>query len=341
MPHDRPPQTATIIDVARLAGVSKSTVSRVIRDQEKVAPLTREKVLAAARELHYTPDQWARRLRQGPAPSIGLVISTVDIPIFAKLNRYLHEKLRDRGYHVVQEMVLEYDESLIRSQIDNVQGLHASGIILAVGSMPDELLLTYSSRVPLLYLGAPTPELPIENIAWDSKSDGRLIVDHLYEMGHRHIVIQTEQKSHSRGTWARTTAAYVHSQTLGMTASLVDVFDIDDVDTHVRSVLRQGATAVVCAYDSWLFETWRAAKRCGLRVPEDLSLVGSDGVADGLDLLGATTVRHPVDQLATLAANRIVELVENPDLRRGPAQQLYLPGELLEGSVRRLPPATP
>lgn len=331
--HRHLPKPATIIDVARLAGVSKSTVSRVLRGEDRVAEETREKVRQAAAELRYTPDTIAQRMRTGPDRSIGLVVSTVDVPVHGQLNRYLHEDLRDRGYHVLQAMILGTDQTLVKGQIDNILGLQVQGLIIAAGAVSDELLVDYAARIPLVLGGAPAPELPINNIAYDGERDGRTLIDHLHGLGHRTIVIQAEARSRSRGTWARAEAASARARSLGMEVHVVDVFGVDDDVEHVRRALALGATAIVCAYDTWLFRTWRAVRALGLDAPEDISLTGVDGVTDGVDLLGATTIRHPVEELSRRVADRITEMIEAPREADTERVRRYLPGELLTGST--------
>lgn len=337
MPAGRQPRPRgsqpTIIDVAQLAGVSKSTVSRVLRNESRVSPATRERVLSASATLRYVPDIAAQRMRLGPQRSIGLVVSSVDSPIFARLNRDLHERLRDHGYHIIQEMILDTDQDLIRSQINNVIGLHVQGLIIAAGVVTDEMLTEYAARIPMVFVGPPISGLPVHNIGYDESYHGRLIIEHLAELGHESIVVQTKEKHESRGTWIRTRSAVEHALSHGMKVTTNHVIQDPDLCDGVDLVLAAEATAIVCAYDSWLFKTWRVVREMGLSVPADISLIGSDGVNEAIDLLGVTTVRHPVTELATKIAELIVALIDASDPHAvNPVHEL-LRGDLLTGST--------
>lgn len=323
----------TIFDVADRAGVSKSTVSRVLRNESRVSEATREKVLAAAKDLKYTPDATAQRLRMGPGRSVGLLISTVDIPIYARLNRELHEQLHTRAYHVVHELLLQAEPNLIDVQIEHLLGLQIQGLIVSAGSVSDDQLLDVSHRIPTVFVGPPVPELPVHNVAYDYEFAGGVAVDHLYELGHRKIMIQTRDKMGSRGIWMRSNVSATRARQLGMETRMVHVLDIDDYVDFVRESVDAGFTAFVCAFDRLLFQAWRAAEKLGLAVPGDLSLVGCDGVTDGMDILGVTTICEPVRELAQRAVDVLDELIETPHLpSRGTIHEL-LRGELMTGST--------
>lgn len=334
MPHKRP----TILDVARAAGVSKSTVSRVIQKDPRVSDQADRAVREAMRELNYVPIAAAQDLRMPDTNSIGLLLRNVDTPIYAQLNYHLHKYFRSHGYAVVQETAVgkhPVDEET--SQLAHIRGLRVSGIVVASGTIPSEALAWHASQVPLIVVGRPETDQSLHNVAYDQHANGRLIIEHLYERGHRSIVIQTISPQASLGSATRAAAAVERASELGMDVTEFDVTGGVDYEDLINRVIRVGhASAVCCLYDRLALSLWTQFEANGLRVPEDISVIGSDGVMDGLNFIGLSTLRQPVERVSELTAEAMMAFIRSgePD---EPLRHL-LPGWILPGrTVATLP----
>ncbi|MDH2456223.1 LacI family DNA-binding transcriptional regulator [Corynebacterium bovis] len=340
-PNPRP----TITDVAAAAGVSTSTVSRVLRGDGRVADATRTRVTEVVRDLGYVPTAAARSmrggsLRTGGGESLGLLIRNIDSPYYARLNLLLQKRLRARGFHVVQETVVGPHPVSEEELLANIASLRVRGILVASGSVPSPVLVEWSSRVPLVVVARPEPSPGLHCIANDEPANGRALAGHLHSLGHRRIVVEVVDPAHSLGSHVRSAALVARARELGVEVTEYDVTAGHDVDDLVDRVVRgTGATAVACLHDRLLLAVWRGLRARGLSVPGDVSLTGSDGLTDGVDLLGLTTVRQPVERIAELAGDLVVDLVGGggPDPADGPVRRT-VPGWLLTGTTAGPPP---
>lgn len=305
----RPPRRPTILEVAATAGVSKSTVSRVINGDTAVSLAAKDAVEHAIASLGYTPSFAARQLRRSSVRSVGLFSSAIDTPIFAALNMYLQEVLRPGGFHVVQETIVGRAPHVHREHLENLIRLGVEGLITAVGALSSELIAEYHRRLPLIVMGRPEANVAVHNIAFDEDGHGRLSIDHLYRLGHRRIIVQTKRPEESMGSFVRSTAAIRYAREHGMRVIAAPPQRIFTDPSWLAAQVRSGVTAALCAFDRWALDTWRAALAAGLRVPDDLSLVGADGMLDGIDLLGLTTIRKPVEVVARRTAEVMTGLL--------------------------------
>lgn len=330
----------TIYDVAQYAGLSKSTVSRALRGGSNVSPASQDAIRHAIDALGFIPTQAARTLRTSPKATIGLLTRNIDAPSYAKLNYFLQQRLLSHGMHLVQEGVVGRHPANETALLDNLVGLQVQGVLVATGTIPSDKLLKYAQQVPLVVVGRPEPNPNLHNIAYDQHLHGRLIAQRLHELGHHNVVVQVVPQEYSIGSYARVKAMLQRADELGMSIHTYDVSQPVDYNDLINRTLRgTRATAMSCLYDRYLLTAWRQLTIRGIRVPEDMSLVGTDGVVDGVDLLGLSTIRLPVEFLAERAADLIVELSANPDR---PLVRELIPGWLLPGRTAvAVDPATP
>lgn len=324
----------TILDVAAAAGVSKSTVSRVIRQDSRVAKTTRQAVEQAIRQLGYVPAMSAQLMRAKPAPTIGLLISSIDIPIFAQLNRYLHEGLTEHGFHVIQQTVTHSTRESNEAALENLASMPIQGMLVSVGGVESEQHLRFAQRMPLVVVGRPEPTGQLNTVGFDEGAHARLIVDHLVALGHTRIMMQEAPQDRSMGTWMRAEAqkAYAASKGLDFASAITFGMKEHDLIRWVDAVHRDGYTAITGLFDRNAIAVLRAAKKLGIDVPGQLSVTGSDGVLEGLDLIGLTTVRKPVELVGRIAARRIVEMVRSDDAG-DECMRHFVAGKLVAGTT--------
>lgn len=311
---EQPRKQATIIDVAGRAGVSKSTVSRVLRGDLRVSPKAQEAVSQAIEELHYIPTAAARALRSQPSNNVGLLTRNISTPAYSQLSYLLQRRLGERGYHLIHEGVVKEAPLQESELLDSLAALKVRGVLVASGAISSKDLKRYSERLPLVVVGRPEPDLSLHNVAYDQELHGRLVAEYFYEMGHRKIVVQVVSPTKSVGSYVRSQSTLKWARELGMSVFALDVSRPVEFDDFIYRVVRgESVTGIACLYDRWMLTTWRELLARGVSVPEDVSLFGSDGLLDGVDLFGLSTVRLPVEQVAERAAQVLTDLIERPE----------------------------
>jgi len=278
-------------------------------------------------------------MRGEPLPSIGLFVSAVDIPIFGLLNRYLHEELHSLGYYVLQETIVNSTVEARESAMENLTRMPIQAIMVSVGGAESQLHRRFADRLPLLVVGRPEPTGELHSVGYDEKYHGRILVDHLAELGHTKIAMQDARMSRTMGTWVRVQAQMKRAEELGIDYTATHTYDMNDeeLERWLLDIVESGHTAVMAMFDRKMIQIMEVAKRVGIRIPEDLSLTGSDGVMDGLELLGLTTIRKPVELVGRTAARLMVDIVEGPP-PVGPIRENFR-GELVVG-ITTAPPAS-
>ncbi len=306
----------TIADVARVAGVSVATVSRALRGLERVNPETRERVLRAAHELHYVASPTATSLASGRTKVVGVVAPFLTRWFFTMLVSAIEKTLREREHHVLLFDLESEEYSTRRSLTREMLWRRVDGLItLNLPIHPDELALLDALGPPVVAVGNPIPGWPCVGI--DDRLAMRQAVGHVLGLGHRRIgyvgavpedaahiltpldrletflTVLVEHDVPVRSEWVRAadwTAAGAASEVAGL----------------LRAVDRP--TAVVAASDEMAIGVVAEARRVGLRVPEDLSVIGIDDhtLSAVLDL---TTVRQDVVGQGSAAAGLLLSAV--------------------------------
>ena len=254
---------STLIDVARRAGVSKSTVSNVIRGASLVAEPTRLKVERAIADIGYHPNAIARALKARTSSAIGIVVPDLANPFYAELAVSVERAASALGYAVLTahtECAPMTEEEAGRALIERrVDGVVIAGVSL--GSSLPGMLLDREIPVVLASFGEPEDQR-LGVIDHDDAAAMEVIVDHLYGLGHRRVAFVSQHLREYGGERRR----------LGFMSALarrgLSLIEPDD-----------GATAVVAHNDMLAIATIDRLERRGLRVPQDVSVVGYDDVA--------------------------------------------------------------
>lgn len=311
MPHeDVQPRRVSMADVARLAGVSGQTVSRVANDSPRVDPATRDRVRAAMDELGYRPHRAARALRTGRTQTLGLMVSTLASVGNSRMLQAVADAAAARGYALVVVTVTAAGDvqgafARLRDQeVDGAVILNEATALTAATRLPEDL--------PLLIVDAAGSVGRHATLHTDHAGGARAAVRHLLELGHptvHHLAGPTgsfaaaerergwrealaeasrPQPSVLRGDW---TAASGHATTLG---------------------LPQDATALFAANDQMALGALRALGDARRDVPGDISVVGFDDIADAADFRPPlTTVRQDFDALGERAVEAVVSGIES------------------------------
>lgn len=298
---DRRRRMSTITDVAREAGVSVATVSRALRGLDRVSPRTRERVLRVAEELDYVASPTATSLASGRTQVVGVVAPFLTRWFFATLVSAIEKTLRQHGHHVLLFDLEDdtYDKRLPLSQ--NMLWKRVDGVITLNLPMTDaELELVDRLGLPLVAIGTPVADRP--NVRIDDAEVMRIATEHLISLGHERIAYVgavPTNVAHIQTPQARLDAFRETMRRHGLEEHkqwiLSSAWTADSAAEDTRELLAspERPTAVAAASDEMAIGVMAAARDQGLRVPEDLSVIGIDDHVHA-NVLGLTTVRQDV-----------------------------------------------
>jgi LacI family transcriptional regulator len=331
--HDKKPASVTIVDVAREAGVSYSTVSRVVNNNDHVRPETREKVLNAMMRLGYVVNQQARSLRGGRSQVIGLLVPDVG-------NNYIGEIIRG----IDAELALhQYDLMLYTTHRRKLK--ESAYVATITRGMADGLLLLLPTNVKEYMESLQQRQYPhvlidyqhvesdltstVQATNWQGAYDA---TRYLIELGHRRIAciigLQEMQCALDRlaGYWAALADA-------GLPEDKALIYPGDFFRPHGYTAANQfldlddPPTAILASNDLSAFGVMDAVLNRGLRIPEDVSLIGFDDIPEaGHVHPGLTTVRQPLEEMGRTAAQLLLKRLNNPDL---PGERVEMETELV------------
>ncbi|WP_327714558.1 LacI family transcriptional regulator [Streptomyces sp. NBC_00490] len=351
----QPKKRVTITDVAQHAGVSTAAVSKVLRNAYGVSAAMQEKVRAAIAELDYRPHTAARGMR-GRTYTIGVLLDNIRNAFFADILDGVHDALQDSEYTVMigaAGFSADAQRKTVQSMIDR----QVDGLILIAPSTQRTETLTTAQSTPLVILGHHDVSDLHDSVVDADAAGAALVVDHLVSQGHRNIALVSSPGTRS-SKWARTpeivlTNGYVEAMNRHRLADHVRICRAaysDEGGYKAGLSLLTGEnppTAIMTGADVAALGVWRAAHEVGLRIPEDLSLVGYNNTAlADLATVQLTSVDQAGHDMGSSAARLLIERVEG---RREHAVQTSMtprlivrrstaapgPGRALPGSGRR------
>ncbi|MDX3525267.1 LacI family DNA-binding transcriptional regulator [Streptomyces sp. ID05-39B] len=308
------------VDVARLAGVSQKTVSRVFNDEQYVSADVRRRVLEAAEQLGYRRNNAARALASGRTRSIGVVTLGTALYGPASLLMGVERAVRDTGYALRVVNTMEGDPAGIAGAVDSLLDQGVDGIVISEPIDEEEGTdsdVSLRVDVPVLILGAPSAVAAPTLLTAGDGADlmARTATEHLLDLGH---VTVHHLAGPQRWFAARDR---LNGWRATLTARGRDVPPVTEGDWSAASGYRAGrelaqdpaVTAVFAANDDMAIGLIRALTEAGRRVPEDVSVVGFDDVPVAAYVTPPlTTVRQPFDTVAQEGLKRLVHAVENP-----------------------------
>lgn len=315
----------TITDVARAAGVAPSTVSRAVTRPERVNAVTREHVLEVANRLGYRPSPVARALGSGRNWTLALVLPDITNPYFAGVIRGAERQAAATGH----TLVIGSSEESGRAEWRIVEKLAGSvdGFLIVSSRMSDQRILQTASLRPVVLVNRQTAG--VTSVSPDQGSGTRQIIEHLASLGHRDVLFLAGPPESWLGArrWAGIATAAKRRR---MTARRVGPFppSIEGGFVGGEAAIGDSATAVIAHNDLLAIGVLLRLTARGVRVPEDLSVVGFDNIfgSDWCDP-PLTTLGDRTEQAGRSAVDLLVSLVEEGDDDR-PAQ-IVAPTELV------------
>src|SRR5246127_2779566 len=328
-----------LAEVAKKVGVSEATVSRVLNGKAGVSDSTREAVLTALDVLGY---ERPSKLRGQRARMIGLVVPEVQNPIFPGLAEVIGANLAQRGFTPV--LCTRAAGGLSEANyVDMLLEQHASGVVFAGGDFaeaaaPHEHYRLLRARgVPVVLINAAVDNLGFPCVSTDDGSAAIQAFTHLSALGHDRIglVLGAEAHMPSRRKLAAFTEAAQRAQ---MSLAPVEhaLFSLEGGQAATTRMLRQGVTGIICASDVLALGAIRAARRAGLAVPGDVSVVGYDDSAWlNPPHPPLTTIRQPIESMGKSAVALLVNQMET--VLAHPGELLFEPELVVRGSTGPAP----
>jgi LacI family repressor for deo operon, udp, cdd, tsx, nupC, and nupG len=313
---------ATLREVAERAGVSVRTVSNVVNDFPQVAPDTRAKVQRALDELGYQPNAVARTLRRGRSGLIALVLPELDVPYFAELTRAVIEQAAAAGYTVVVDQT---DGDPVRERELVMRGNRAAmfdGLIFNPLALGDADLRDRPSSTPVVLLGERVVQGGLDHIMIDNVGAAELATRHLIALGRRRIAAIGDQSDESRQTGRLRTQGYTAALRAGGLEVVPELirptgfFHRSDGAAAMSDLLAlpHPPDAVFCYNDLLALGALRTILSRGLRVPEDIALVGFDDIEDGrYSTPSLTTIRPDKTQIAKHAVHLLLNRLDGDE----------------------------
>ncbi|MFD0715567.1 LacI family DNA-binding transcriptional regulator [Paenibacillus sp. GCM10027626] len=320
-------------DVAKKAGVSQPTVSRVLNNPDSVKAEKREKVLRAMEELGYYPNLIARSLVTNTTKTIALISGTLKNDFFVETTDSIIHTANQRGYKTIVYFEDENGDH-VEDYWDSIMGYKVDGILLSLIRMDDPVLKKIeNARIPSVFFNR-KPQHNNHYVVLDNVLAARLLTKHLLELGHRKIAYLSGKTDYStfyeRKLGFETTMQEAQVQLIPELVHYIDITN-DDIERVVLSLLggKERPTAIICVTDAMALTCMNVILSAGLRIPEDISIAGMDDThIASHQAIQLTTIGHHKFEMGKIATENLIELIEGAN-DTGSLRQVILKPELI------------
>lgn len=332
---ERAGRAVTSYDVAQLAGVSQSAVSRCFTPGGSVSRETRARIMHAVEALGYRPNAIARSLITQRSNMVAIIVA--NIGFHPEFTACLSRCFSERGLHVL--LFTLDQESEAERVLDQIWQYRVDGVIAAV-RLPRQHVEAFAvRRTPLVFLNRLYDDIPINTVCCDQVEGERLLVDRLIRAGHKRFGI-IKGPADSAVSVQRVDEALNRLALAGLTDVTLASgdFDYESGKRALHELVARGGgapDAVICANDMMALGCLDAARfELGLQVPEDLSVVGFDGLSQASwASYRLVTIRQPVRAMVEAAVAMLMARIEDPALG---AEKRMFSGSLVEGGSARI-----
>jgi LacI family transcriptional regulator len=319
-PTIRPPEkrqqvTTSIRHIAKLAGTSVSSVSRVLNNSGYASPELRERVEAAIRTLNYTPSKGARMLRGAPSRMIGLMLPSIDVPFFGILAHAIEQELFQRGYQTLICSTAEdidhearYISMLLSQRVDGV-------IVASAFGSTEHFEALREAHIPIVAIDRELPGIAGDAVMADHEEGGRLMARHLIELGHRAIGI-VGAPAHSQPVQLRLRGIEEEMAGHGIAPTAISMAEEHSFAATyplAKALIasQPEMTAIIGTTDISAIAIIHAVQDHGFSVPRDYSVIGFDDLPEAAYVFPRlTTVAQPIRGVGERAARRLEALIE-------------------------------
>ena len=308
----------TIVDIASRANVSKSTVSRVLNNSTHVNDDKRDAVLAAMDELGYKPNVFARGLAGGQSMTIGIMTQNIGSPFYDSIAQGMINGLSGTGYTPIF-VDGQWEQSTEMAVLNTLLDRRVDGLLLIGGTIPLEEMNTLREQIPTVVVARELEGWSGQCVLVDNLEAGYVATKHLIDFGHRNIAIFLGNKDHPDATDRyKGYVKALNEADIELNEDLVFQGDFSSQSglLGVSSLLSRGInfTAIFAANDMVAFGARLALHRQGLRVPEDVSLVGFDDQAEAAYATPPlTSMRQPAIEMGKNASQALIDLIANKE----------------------------
>lgn len=324
----------TIYDVAKKAGVSIATVSKVVNNTGRISEKTRKKVIDIINTMDYQPSSVAAALTGKKTFTIGVIVPDIVNPFFAEVARALENKARETGYAIIlcstdykSKREQEYLDLLLKKQVD--------GVIMATEPNDMEPFRKLNERnVPLLLFSVDPYSLVSNVVTTDNVRGGYIAGHYLLQKGHRRLAIIAEKNRQSGRARLSGFLQALSEEKLELAEEYMinSRSTIQEAKAAARRLLSlsERPTAVFTATDLIAIILINEARKVGLKIPEDISVIGFDNtiyaeIADP----GLTTIAQPIKELANQSFHQLLQSIEKSGVT---GRRIMLSPELIERS---------
>lgn len=301
-------------DVAQRAGVGVGTVSRVINHVPGVKESTLIKVNQAIKELNYIPDEYARGLKTKSSRTIALILPSVWYPFFSEFAYYVEKRLGKENYKL-----------LLCNSNDNPTEEAKYIKMLKQNKIDAIIAITYSDIEQYIYSNIPFVSLDryfdkkVSYVTSDNYEGGKLAARKLLEHGARSLAYVGSHSKYPNGTMLRRAGFRDYLENIGIDYKEIFLQEpVNDFTPYILEMLKvhPKIDGIFCHTDSLLLKLRKILNQYGYRVPEDIQLIGFDGMNLSSDLpLGISTIAQPVEQLANGAVDLVLRKIADPSLK--------------------------
>ncbi len=328
-----PKAPVTLQMVAELAGVSPSTVSRILNGTAVVSGAKRQAVLEATKTLGFVPNPLARGLAGGKTFSIGVVTQAIDSPFYGAALRGIEDELDPMGYSPLF-MSAHWNPTAEARCLELLQARRVDGIVVLMPRLSDSALLHCAQSLPVVVTGRELRGDRLYSLNFDNFAGAFRATEHLLALGHRHIAFITGDEEHPdaaerhQGYRAALQAAGVPYEPRLVVPGMYH--ELSGLDA-VNRLIAHGSpfTAIFAANDQMAAGAALGLYQHGLRVPDDVSLVGFDDLPNSVySSPPLSTIHQPAYELGRLAAASVLQLIAGTQ----PTAQLPRPELLVRAS---------
>ena len=310
----------TIKDVAKAAGVSCATVSRAFSGSQEIGKDTKKKIIEISEKMGYSPSAVARSMVRKKTETVGIIVPSIQNPYMGEFTSHLEERLRSKGYGIMvcssgYDLNNEHEtfQMLISKQVD--------GVFIMPGSAETyKSLFPLIESVPTVFIGENIQDFPETYVSIDNYNGARQATEYLYSLGHRKILYFGSRKNSL--THERRLAGYMDVCKNYNIKPDVLKSNFQRSSQQVGYVLAKHlfekplqCTAIFCASDNLAIGVMQAADEKGIKIPNDISIIGFDNISfSNLPRISLTTIDHSLGSLANAAIDLMMNKINNGDV---------------------------
>ncbi len=300
----------TMDDVAAKAGVSRALVSLVMRQSPRVSEHNRAKVLAVASDLGYRPNTAARNLATGQTHTIGAMLNDIHNPFFTAVAEGASKAAADAGLHLLLSSGWQRSEGETEA-IEMLLGMRTDGLLLASPRLSHVTISEFATQAPTVIIGVWGPWTDMDSLNNDEDHGAELVVDHLTKLGHKRIA-HVSGNLPAGGEQRR--SAFANAMMKRGLAPIIIDGDFNEKAGYDGAAslmaLHDRPTAIFAGNDLSAIGVMSRLHELGLRVPEDVSVIGYDDTnIAGISAISLTTIHQPREEIGTLAIQLLVERI--------------------------------